>query len=453
MSIIVVGLSHHTAPVDVRDRVAFPGHVLGEASSRFSRHPAIRECVILSTCNRCEVYALAGDPDEGRRAIVEQLCDFHGLAPTVMEEHLFCLREREAAVHLFRVACGLDSMIVGEPQIAGQVRDAHAAALSCESVGSGLNRLFQMATEASKRARTETEISSGAVSVPYAAVELAAKIFGSLEGHTALVIGAGEMSELTARHLKANGISSLRVTSRTFERASDLADRVGAEALDFGDALSSLHTNDVGISYTGAPHPILTRSAVAEAMQRRRNEPMFFIDIAVPRDIEPEAGKLYNVFLYDIDDLQSVVGANLSKREEEAEKVHLIIEEQVRAFCSWLNSLEVVPTIVSLRQEFQAILEAEIDRARLTGFSEEQQTKVASLMRSYANKPLHGPVTRLKEAADAGDGMLHVHAMRYLFGLGGEGAPRRGGRGSEGRPEGVGDPEAGGGAERESSKS
>lgn len=415
MSIVVVGLSHHTAPVDVRDRVAFPAHVLDEALSQLSRE--VRECVIVSTCNRCEVYAVADDADDAREVLIGWVCDFHDLARADVEGHLFCLRKTEAVRHLFRVASGLDSMIVGEPQIAGQVKDAHAAAMSRGVTGVVFNRLFQMATEASKRARTETEIGAGAVSVPYAAVELAKKIFGNLEGHAALVIGAGEMSELTARHLIANGVRSLRVASRTLERAREMADRVGGHALPFDAAMASLHEADVVVSSTSAPAYVLRRDAVAQAMQRRRNEPMFLIDIAVPRDIEPEVGKLYNVFLYDIDDLQSVVGVNLAKREQEALKAHAMVEEQVAAFNAWLNSLDVVPTIVSLRKQFEATMVAELERAKLAGLSEEQQKRVEALLRSYTNKILHGPVTRLKEAAESGDGLMHVHAVQYLFGL------------------------------------
>jgi glutamyl-tRNA reductase len=417
VSILVVGLSHHTAPVDVRDRVAFPAHVLSEAVSDLSGAPGVRECVIVSTCNRCEVYVVAEEGDLARQTVTGWVCDFHDLARADVEGHLFCLHEAEAVRHLFRVACGLDSMIVGEPQIAGQVKDAHAAALSRGATGVVFNRLFQMATEVSKRARTETEIGEGAVSVPYAAVELAKKIFGNLGGHTALVIGAGEMSELTARHLISGGVRSLRVASRTLERAREMADQVGGHALPFDEAMAGLHEADVIISSTSAPAYVLRRDVVAQAMQRRRNEPMFLIDIAVPRDIEPEAGKLYNVFLYDIDDLQSVVGINLAKREQEALKARDMVEGQVTAFYAWLNSLDVVPTIVSLRGQFEATMAAELERAKLAGFSEEQQKRVAALLRGYTNKLLHGPVTRLKEAAESGDGLMHVHAVQYLFGL------------------------------------
>ena len=434
MSIVVVGLSHHTAPVDVRDRVAFPAHVLGEAVSGLNRGPGVRECVIVSTCNRCEIYAVADDADAAREVVVNWVCDFHDLARADVEGHLFCLREAEAVRHLFRVACGLDSMIVGEPQIAGQVKDAHAAALSRGATGVVFNRLFQMATEVSKRARTETEIGEGAVSVPYAAVELAKKIFGNLEGQRALVIGAGEMSELTARHLIANGVRSLRVASRTLERAREMADRVGGHALPFDEAMAGLHEADVLISSTSAPAYVLRRDVVAQAMQRRRNAPMFLIDIAVPRDIEPEVGKLYNVFLYDIDDLQSVVGVNLAKREQEALKAQDMVEEQVSAFNAWLNSLDVVPTIVSLRQRFEATMSAELERVGMAGFSEEQQKRIAALLRSYTNKLLHGPVTRLKEAAETGDGLMHVHAVQYLFGLRGKSETEKGGDGETTSP-------------------
>ena len=306
---------------------------------------------------------------------------------------------------------------MGEPQIAGQVKEAGAAALSMGTSKTVLNRLFRTATEVSKRARTETEIATGAVSVSFAAVELAKKIFGNLEGHTALVLGAGEMSELTARHLTDNGVKSLLVTSRTLARAQNLAMRVGGRAISWDEGIGSLHGADVVISSTSAEAYVLERHHVAAAMQKRNNRSMFLIDIAMPRDIDPVVGDLYNVFLYDLDDLESVVGANLEKREIEADKVNTIIEEEVENFSAWINSLSVVPAIVALRGHFQSFMDSELAQARLSEFSDEQRAQVTNLMRRFMNKVLHKPVTRLREAGEEEDGGAYVAALSYLFDL------------------------------------
>ncbi len=417
MSILVVGLSHRTAPVEVRDGVAIAAQDFRVVLKRMSNLPGVSECAMISTCNRTEVHLVAEDPDVARDGAVGVLCDLSQQAPDVIRRHLFVYQDMEAVRHLFEVASGLDSMIMGEPQIAGQVKDAGALAMEIGSSKTVVNRLFRSAVEASKRARTETEIGVGAVSVSFAAVELAKKILGNLDGRTALVVGAGEMSELTATHLVENGVRSLMVASRTHSRAQELAERVNGQALAWQDAMDNLHRADIVISSTSAPVYILRKDAVAGAMQRRRNQPMFLIDIAVPRDIEPAVGELYNVFLYDIDDLQTVVGANLQKRQGEAEKARVLLEEELAAFQSWLNSLEVVPAITALRRYFQETMEAELDRAKLSDFTEEQKTKVAGLLRLYMNKLLHQPQTRLKAAADSGDGMAYVEALAHLFDL------------------------------------
>ena len=280
-----------------------------------------------------------------------------------------------------------------------------------------LNRLFRGAVEASKRARTETEIAAGAVSVPFAAVELAKKIFGKLDGQSAFVLGAGEMSELTARHLVENGVSSLSVASRTMARAKDLADAVNGRAMGWADALERLQEADIVISSTSAPNYVLEKDVVAEAMARRRNKQMFLIDIAVPRDISPEVGSLYNVVLYDIDNLQAVVGANIQKRQEEAEKAKLIVSEEVVAFESWQQSLDVQPAVVALRKRFHAMMQQELERAKLNDLSEEQQERVAMVLRQFTNKLLHSPTTQLKKLAEGGEGTEHVDTLIQLFNL------------------------------------
>jgi glutamyl-tRNA reductase len=417
MPIVVTGLSHRTAPVAIRDGVAVLPKAVDAVLHALQHIPIVSECALLSTCNRTEIYLVTSQVDEAIDQVWDIVGKESGISPEELRAHLFGHVDAEAVRHLFGVASGLDSMVMGEPQIAGQVKDAGAFALSAGSSKTILNRLFRSATEASKRARTETEIGTGAVSVSFAAVELAKKILGNLEGQRALVLGAGEMSELTARHLIDNGVKSLTVASRTLERAEDLAERIQGRAIAWDVAMAHLDQADVVISSTSAEVFVLERDAVAAAMQKRKNKSMFLIDIAMPRDIDPEAGKLYNVFLYDLDDLESVVGANLEKRKIEAQKVAHILDEEVRAFVAWINSLDVVPTIVALRQHFQGFLESELEHARLDDLTEEQQAQIAYLLRRYMNKLLHKPVTRLKEAAEAEDGMGYVEALSYLFEL------------------------------------
>ena len=417
MSIVAIGLSYRTAPVDIREGVAVLPNALGTALKRLSSLPGISECAMLSTCNRSETYLVSDEPETSCRRVIDVLSELSQLDSDALRKHLFIYQDTDAVRHLFEVSSGLDSMIMGEPQIAGQVKDAGSAAMEAGSSGAILNRLFRSATEASKRARTETEIGVGAVSVSFAAVELAKKIFGSLEGRSTLILGAGEMSELTAKHLVEAGVGSLVVASRTLARATDLADRVNGEAVPWENAVDRLHESDVVISATGAEGYVLSSDDVAGAMQIRRNRSMFLIDIAIPRDIEPAAGELYNVFLYDIDNLEAAVGANLKKRQEEAEKARVILDEVVAEFNSWMNSLGVVPAIVALRKHFQETLESELDRAKLADLNDDQRSVVLDLLRRYTNKLLHQPVTRLKEVADDGDGMTYVATLMHLFEL------------------------------------
>ena len=416
MAVVVVGISHHTAPVDVRDRVAVPTAEYPVALADLADVEPLAEVALISTCNRTEAYAIADDGDAAVAAIEAHLAGRAGDECDV-KPHLFSHQGVDAVKHLYRVTSGLDSMIMGEPQIAGQVKDAGARAMEFGTSGRVLNRLFRGAVEASKRARTETEIAAGAVSVPFAAVELAKKIFGKLDGQNAFVLGAGEMSELTARHLVENGVSSLSVASRTMSRAKDLAEAVNGRAMGWADALERLQEADIVISSTSAPYYVLEKEVVAEAMTRRRNKQMFLIDIAVPRDISPEVGTIYNVVLYDIDDLQAVVGANIQKRQEEAEKARKIVIEEVAAFESWQQSLDVQPAVVALRKRFHEMMHQELERAKLNDFTEEQQERVAMVLRQFTNKLLHSPTTQLKKLAEDGEGIEHVDTLIQLFNL------------------------------------
>ncbi|MDA0712077.1 MAG: glutamyl-tRNA reductase [bacterium] len=417
MPIVVTGLSHRTAPVAIRDGVAVLPKAVESVLHALQKIPSVDECALLSTCNRTEIYLVTSKIDEAVSRVWETVAQKSGISSDELRAHLFGYTDEEALRHLFEVASGLDSMVMGEPQIAGQVKDAGAFALASGSSKTVLNRLFRAATEASKRARTETEIGTGAVSVSFAAVELAKKILGNLEDQRALVLGAGEMSELTALYLVENGVKTLTVASRTLARAEDLAQRIRGRAVAWDAAMANLDQVDVVISSTSAEVYVLDRDAVAAAMYKRKNRSMFLIDIAMPRDIDPEAGKLYNVFLYDLDDLESVVGANLDKRKIEAEKVRVILDQEVQAFIAWTHSLDVVPTIVALRQHFQAFLDLEMDHARLDDLTEEQRNEIAYLLRRFMNKLLHKPVTRLKEAAEAEDGIAYANALSFLFEL------------------------------------
>ncbi|HAA77099.1 TPA: glutamyl-tRNA reductase [Candidatus Latescibacteria bacterium] len=416
MAVVVVGVSHHTAPVDIRDRIAVPTDDYPVALADLARVDHVDEVALISTCNRTEAYAVADDPDAAVKSIGNHLVQ-RTVDADVLDAHLFKHQGEDAVSHLYRVAAGLDSMIMGEPQIAGQVKDAGARAMELGTSGRILNRLFRGAVEASKRARTETEIAAGAVSVPFAAVELAKKIFGNLEGQRAFVLGAGEMSELTARHLVENGVSSLSVASRTQSRAKELADAVNGRAMGWSDALERLQEADIVISSTSAPYYVIEKYVVAEAMAKRRNKQMFLIDIAVPRDISPEVESVYNVVLYDIDDLQAVVGANIQKRQEEAEKAWTIVVEEVAAFESWQQSLDVQPAVVALRKRFHEMMQQELERAKLNDFSEEQCERVEMVLRQFTNKLLHAPTTQLKKLAEDGEGADHVDTLIQLFNL------------------------------------
>lgn len=417
MSIVVIGLSHRTAPVEIRDGVAVLPKAQEGVLTDLALLPSVAECALLSTCNRTEVYVVTPDVRQACDEVLTVVCARSQVHLDALRPHVFIHQDADAVRHLFEVASGLDSMVMGEPQIAGQVKDAGAMGLEAGTSKTILNRLMRAATEASKRARTETEIGTGAVSVSFAAVELAKKILGNLEGQTAFVLGAGEMSELTAMHLKENGVKSLVVASRTLGRAQDLADRVQGRAIVWEEAMADLHRADVIISSTSAENYVLERPAVAAAMQRRKNKSMFLIDIAMPRDIDPAVGQLYNVFLYDLDDLESVVGANMEKRKIEADKVRQILDEEVNGFVAWINSLGVVPTIVALREHFQIFMKSELAHAKLADLTDEQRALIENLVRRYMNKLLHKPVIRLKEAAEAEDGLIYVEALNYLFDL------------------------------------
>jgi glutamyl-tRNA reductase len=366
-----------------------------------------------------EIYAVVQDAQCGPQNLQNYLSQVSGVPCEVFAPYLQLRQGHEAGAHLCRVACGLDSMILGEPQIQGQVATAYQLAMTHHTAGAVLNALFRAALHSGKRARTETDISKHATSISHAAVELASQIFDDLAQKCVLLIGAGEMAELAAKNLVDNGVADLLVVNRSPERAANLARQFGGQALKWERLTQALCQADIVISSTAAPRAILTRENVSTAMHVRRNRPLFLIDIAVPRDVEPAVGALSNVFVYDIDDLKQVVQANLEQRRREIPRVQSIVEAEMNAFMAWFRALDVVPTIVDLRQHAERVREAELERAmrRLEHLSDQEQKVVASLSRRIINKILHQPTTRLKQHANDSQAYPYVAAIRDLFEL------------------------------------
>src|SRR5499433_3439577 len=415
MQLAIVGVSHKTAPVEVRERLAFNSDVLRSALTALMNRQNVREAIILSTCNRVEV--MAESPDD--RLIREFLCEFHQIPPDSVSEHIYSFKNADAIRHVFRVAASLDSMMVGEPQILGQVKEAYRIAADPGNVGIHLNALMNRAFAVAKKVRSETGISQSAVSVSFAAVELARKIFGDLTGKTVMIIGASKMGELAAKHLRRNGVSSVLVTNRTFERAVELAQVFEGAAVPFEHFIDHIDRADIVISSTGAPHFIISKTLAEQILHRRKNRPMFFIDIAVPRDVDPTVNEIDNAFLYDIDDLQQVIDANVKERMKEASRAEEIIDSEVQAFCLKIQSREVVPTIVQLRDNVEKIRRDEIERNRryLKDLSPEQQAAVDHITKSFANKILHTPIEELKRMAHDPDGPHYVDILRRIFNI------------------------------------
>jgi glutamyl-tRNA reductase len=413
MQLAIVGVSHKTAPVEVRERLAFNSEVLRSALMSLVGRQDIREAIILSTCNRVEV--MAESPDD--RLIREFLCEFHQIPPDSVSKHIYSFKNTDAIRHVFRVASSLDSMMIGEPQILGQVKEAYRIAADAGTVGMHLSALMNRAFAVAKKVRSETGISQSAVSVSFAAVELARKIFGDLTGKTVMIIGASKMGELAAKHLKRNGVSSVLVTNRTFERAVELAQVFEGAAVPFEHFTEHMAGADIVISSTGAPHFIISKTLAEQVIHRRKNKPMFFIDIAVPRDIDPSVNEIDNAFLYDIDDLQQVIDANLKERMKEASRAEEIIDSEVQAFCLKMQSREVVPTIVQLRDNVERVRRDEIERNRrhLKDLSPEGQAAVDQITKSFANKILHPVIEHLKQKANEPDGPEIADLIRKLF--------------------------------------
>jgi glutamyl-tRNA reductase len=419
MNILVVGLSHKTAPVEIREKIAFSPTAMEKPLREMVNLPGITEGVIVSTCNRVELYATSRNPDGGMAQLKSFLAEYHGLDPEVIESHLYDYQGEEAIRHVFRVASSLDSMVIGEPQILGQIKTAYGYATEFKTAGLILNRFLHKAFSVAKRVRTETKIASNAVSVSFAAVELARKIFGTLDDKTVLLIGAGEMCELAARHFINNGVSKVMVTNRTFARAEKLAEEFQGKPILFDNFADHLLQVDIILSSTGAPNFILGHKKMEEVIRLRKNKPMFLIDIAVPRDIEPKVNDIDNVYLYDVDDLQGVVQANLKERQKEAKKAEGIVDQEIGQFHRWLGTLDVVPTIVSLRGRMEEIRRGELEKtfSNLKDLDKRERKAIEALTGAIINKVLHQPMTVLKQSQNDPSGDNYVDAVRVLFGL------------------------------------
>lgn len=420
----MIGLNHKTAPVEVREALAVPAAAMDAALARFHALP-LREAVLLSTCNRTEIYAVSGDPEDPFAVLTDYLTglakELHGvhLEAADLDRHLYRREGMATVEYLFRVAAGLESMVLGETQILGQVRDAYQDAIRAGTVGKVLHQLFHQAITAGKRAHTETRIGQSAVSVSYAAVELARKVFRSLSGRKCLAIGAGETAKLTVKHLQACGVREIIVANRTLERAESLAQAFGGRAVGLHRVREYLAEVDLVISSTGSPGYVVRKEDVVAAMRERRGRPIFFFDIAVPRDLDPAIGEIEGAFLYDIDDLQSVVNANLAERAEEAKQVERILAEEVKKFRSWVATQEVVPTIRLLREKLEEIREKEVARAlaRMPDLTERERAIIEAMSVTLINKILNAPTQQLKGMADEGAAQGAIEIAARLFEL------------------------------------
>ena len=417
MHLLLVGLSHRTAPIELRERVDFQGRLEPALRALAARGSAL-EAVVVSTCNRAELYVACDDVAAARADLAAFVGEFHGVDHSDVAPHVYDVQDLDVARHLFRVSAGLDSLV--EPQILGQVKEAHTAAAGVQTVGPILNRLFHACFAVGKRVRTETGLGSGAVSIGYAAVALARKIFGDLKGRTVLVIGAGEMGKLTALHLKSQGVKRVTIVSRTLAHAARTATAIGgASAAPWEELDALLAASDIVITATGAATPILTKSHVEAVVKPSRNRPLFIIDIAVPRDVEPATGELEQVFLYNIDDLQATVRDNLARRTSEVERAEAIVSEEVGKFGAWFRSRGIIPTVVALRQRFEAIRRSELERLdfKLGSLPPEARARVDEITHLIVEKLLLTPTEQLKGLGDAETAGIYSEAVTRLFGL------------------------------------
>jgi len=420
MKFSITGVNHKSAPVEVRERLAFDDHALSEALVALKGRPGFCEGMILSTCNRVEVALTCEENSKAAAVEVDEfLADTRHVQREWVAPYLYHFEDSDAIRHLFRVAASLDSMVIGEPQILGQLKSAYSLAKEHGAVSGFMDALLTRAFSVAKRVRSETEIGANAVSISYAAVELAREIFGSLEGKKIMIVGAGKMSELAARHLRRSGAGQILVTNRTHERALEMVELFDGKLVDYTRFLSALPEVDIVISSSAAPHYIIRRDDMKRVLEARRNRPMFLIDIAVPRNIEPTVNALDNVFLYDIDDLQKVIETNLQGRMDSAKEAEAIVHEEVERMMARLKAREVAPTIVKLQDELERLRAAEVARMRtkLGALTPEQEQAIEALTKSMINKIAHGPISEIRRQASQPDGHYIINAVRKVFRL------------------------------------
>jgi glutamyl-tRNA reductase len=420
MQLLLVGISHRTAPVELRERLDFQARGVGDALRALARRGSAREAVVVSTCNRAELYVACDEAAATRQDLVRFVSEFNGVPAGDIAPHLYDVTDMEVARHLFRVAAGLDSLVMGEPQILGQVKDAHTVATDAQTSGAVLNRLFHSSFAVGKRVRTETGLGSGAVSVSYAAVALARKIFGDLGGRSVAVIGAGEMGKLTAVHMKSHAVKQVTIVSRTMAHAARTAEAIGgASAAPWEELDAVLGASDIVITATGAAAPILTKAHIEAVMRPRRNRPLFIIDIAMPRDVEAAAGEIEQVFLYNIDDLQATVRENLARRASEVARAETIVNEEVEKFAGWFRARGAIPTVVALRERFEAIRRAELERLdfKLSSLPPEARARVDEITHLIVEKLLLTPTEQLKALGNSETVGAYTEALTKLFAL------------------------------------
>lgn len=417
MKVFVVGLNHKTADVDTREKFTFNGPKLEEGLMKFKELPEVKEAMILSTCNRVELYANVSDTSKASESIKLFLSEFHNISRDSLDNALYIYDGVFAVKHVFRVASSLDSMVVGEPQILGQMKDAFELGLEKKTTGILLNRLMKKAISVAKRVRTETKIAENAVSISFSAVELARKIFTDLSKKVCMLLGAGEMAELAAKHLITSGVKEIIVANRTYERGCELAKEFNGRPVKFEEFLNEMVRTDIVICSTGAPAYVVMKSQMQKVMKERKQRSVFIIDISVPRNIDPEINDLDNVYLYNIDDLQGVVDTNVSERGKEAEKAEEIIEEEIETFLKWQSSLDSVPTIVALREKAEEIKREELDRLlnRISNLDEKEKKAIEYMATAIVNKLIHPPTAALKGSSEDRD--ILTATIRRLYGI------------------------------------
>jgi len=421
MEVIVFGLNHNTAPIEIREKLSFSKGQISYAHNELLKDQIVQEVMLLSTCNRVELFAVVESGKKGILIFKEFLAGFHHISMEVLDNVSYCYLQKDAVRHLFRVACSLDSMVVGEPQILGQIKDAYNQALEDQSIGSWLTDLLEKSFHVAKKIRTETGICKNAVSISFAAVELAKKIFDKIEGKTVLLVGAGEMSELAAKHLLVNGVKSIYVANRTQSRAEELARQFNGQVISFASLKENLEMMDIIITSTSAPHFVFHKEDIQKTLHRRKNRPLFFIDIAVPRNVDPAVNKCADVYVYDIDDLKVVVNSNLLERQKEAKYAEAIVDRHVEQFWDKVNSASVIPTIVELTKKFEDIQQQELKKAfsKLPNLSEADREVINCLASAITKKVLHDPICLLRKKSNCSNTGHYIETAKELFNLDG----------------------------------